>query len=107
MNLQFAEIWTPINTGKKMTAKNKDQVSESRRSFMKNAGKLAAYTPPAMVALMQPSNVAFARSGGFGNGFSKSIKDGFSFSIKELKVKPPKNGFSRSIKDGFSKSIKD
>ena len=41
-----------------------DGVEESRRKFLKSAGKLAAYTPPAMVLLMQPAKDVFARSGG-------------------------------------------
>ena len=32
----------------------------SRRDFLKRAGKLAAYTPPAMVALMNPAGEAIA-----------------------------------------------
>jgi hypothetical protein len=47
-----------------MPEKNKNEVTKSRRDFVKSAGKLAAYAPPAMVVLMKPSNVAFARSGG-------------------------------------------
>jgi hypothetical protein len=42
---------------------------ESRRRFLKKAGKLAIYTPPAMMLLMQPN--AYAKSScnnGFGNG---------------------------------------
>jgi hypothetical protein len=36
--------------------------SSSRRKFLKKAGALAVYTPPAMVALMQPSKAAVANS---------------------------------------------
>jgi hypothetical protein len=42
---------------------------DSRRKFIKTAGKLAAYAPPAMMLLAQPS--AHAKSScnnGFGNG---------------------------------------
>jgi hypothetical protein len=42
---------------------------EARRDFIKKAGKLAIYTPPAMLTLMQPSYTAFAKSGGCNNGF--------------------------------------
>ncbi len=31
------------------------EASNSRRSFLKKAGKLAIYTPPAMMVLMKPS----------------------------------------------------
>jgi hypothetical protein len=51
---------------------------ESRRDFLKNAGKLAAYAPPAMVMLMKPSGDAIARSGGFvncNNGLGQLIND--------------------------------
>lgn len=41
-----------------------DEASESRRAFLEKAGKLAVYTPPLMVALMQPSRHAVAASGG-------------------------------------------
>lgn len=41
-----------------------DEESESRRSFLQKAGKLAIYTPPAVVALMQPGRHAVAASGG-------------------------------------------
>lgn len=47
-----------------MDKQNKKDVSESRREFVKNAGKLAVYTPPAMVALMKPSYASFRKSGG-------------------------------------------
>ena len=35
---------------------------ESRRDFLKKAGKLALYTPPAIMMLMQPSRHALACS---------------------------------------------
>ena len=35
---------------------------ESRRKFLEDAGKLAVYTPPAMIALMQPGVNAVAAS---------------------------------------------
>ena len=35
---------------------------ESRRKFLEDAGKLAIYTPPAMIALMQPGMSAVAAS---------------------------------------------
>ena len=37
---------------------------ESRRRFLKSAGKLAVYTPPAMMVMMRPSHASFAWSGG-------------------------------------------
>ena len=40
-----------------------DGRAESRRKFLEDAGKLAVYTPPAMVALMQPGTNAVAASG--------------------------------------------
>jgi len=40
-----------------VTLETKD---ESRRDFLKTAGKLALYTPPAMMMLMQPSRQALA-----------------------------------------------
>jgi len=42
---------------------SKTDVEESRRKFLKQAGKLAVYTPPAMVLLMKPSAAATLLSG--------------------------------------------
>ena len=48
-----------------MKNKNADESLEnSRRKFIKKAGKLAIYAPPAMVALMAPGVEAIATSGG-------------------------------------------
>ena len=44
------------------------ETDDSRRDFLRKAGKLAVYTPPAMILLMQPGREAFALSGG--NGFN-------------------------------------
>ena len=41
-----------------------DHPEESRRRFLKAAGKLAVYTPPAMMLLMKPSYAHFNKSGG-------------------------------------------
>ena len=46
-------------------------IEDSRREFMKAAGKLAVYTAPTMLVLMKPSTEAIAQSGcnnGVGNG---------------------------------------
>lgn len=40
-----------------------NEVEESRRRFLKQAGRLAVYTPPAMALMMQPSEASFLRSG--------------------------------------------
>jgi hypothetical protein len=40
----------------------KDARDASRRKFLEDAGKLAIYTPPALVALMHPSTDAVAKS---------------------------------------------
>jgi hypothetical protein len=37
---------------------------ETRRQFLVTAGKLAIYTPPAIMLLMHPSKDALAQSGG-------------------------------------------
>jgi hypothetical protein len=39
-----------------------DKRDESRRKFLEDAGKLAVYTPPALVALMHPGTNAVAAS---------------------------------------------
>ena len=36
-------------------SKLEKEVTDSRRDFLKKAGKLAVYTPPAMLVLMTPS----------------------------------------------------
>lgn len=41
-----------------------DGVETSRRKFLKTAGKLAVYVPPAMLAISQPSYATFAQSAG-------------------------------------------
>ena len=46
-----------------MGTKNK-KPGNSRREFLKAAGKLTVYTPPAMMVLANPSLVAIAESGG-------------------------------------------
>ena len=43
-------------------------VAESRRKFLKTAGKFAAYTPPAMMLMMKPSYASFIKSGSGTNG---------------------------------------
>ncbi len=37
----------------------------NRREFLKRAGKFAAYTPPTLMLLMQPSYAKIAKSGGY------------------------------------------
>ena len=41
-----------------------EEISASRRKFVQAAGKIAVYTPPAMMLLMNPSAEAFAKSAG-------------------------------------------
>jgi hypothetical protein len=38
-------------------------VAESRRDFLKKAGKFAVYTPPAVMVLMKPSYATVSGSG--------------------------------------------
>ena len=40
---------------------------ETRREFLIKAGKVAIYTPPAVMLLMHPSKDALAQSGGDGS----------------------------------------
>lgn len=40
------------------------QVEESRRRFLKTAGKIAVYAPPAMLVMSQPSYAHFKTTGG-------------------------------------------
>ena len=43
---------------------NNKNPGNSRREFLKAAGKFAVYTPPAMMVLADPSLAQIARSGG-------------------------------------------
>lgn len=45
-----------------------DQNVNSRREFMKTAGKFAAYTPPLMLGLMYPGEHAIASGGKVAGG---------------------------------------
>lgn len=54
-------------TDPKATDASTDHIEESRRRFLKKAGKLAIYTPPAMALMMQPSHARFLTSGGIVN----------------------------------------
>jgi hypothetical protein len=52
-------------------------VESSRRRFLKTAGKIAIYTPPAMLLMSKPSFATFGKSGGYpypSNGFKKFKK---------------------------------
>jgi hypothetical protein len=44
-----------------------DSLDVSRRTFLKNAGKVVAYMPPAMLAMSSPSFRAIAQSSGGGD----------------------------------------
>lgn len=49
---------------KQEQAGNGKQVEASRRKFLKTAGKIAVYTPPAMLVLSQPSFAEIKNTGG-------------------------------------------
>ena len=38
--------------------------TESRRKFLKTAGKFAVYTPPVLMLMSKPGNEVFAKTGG-------------------------------------------
>jgi hypothetical protein len=40
------------------------EVETSRRRFLKTAGKIAVYTPPAMLLMSKPSFATFNKTGG-------------------------------------------
>ena len=42
-----------------------DETETSRRRFLKAAGKIAVYTPPAMLLMSKPSFATFTNSGGY------------------------------------------
>jgi hypothetical protein len=41
---------------------SRSEAEESRRAFLKKAGKFAVYTPPAVMLLMQPSFASMSKS---------------------------------------------
>ena len=45
--------------------KNKESKAESRRDFLKTAGKFAVYAPPALLLMGKPSHATFTKSGGY------------------------------------------
>lgn len=49
------------------TADSTESLDTSRRAFLKSAGKVIAYTPPAMLAMYTPSFRAIAQSSGGGD----------------------------------------
>ncbi len=59
---QPADGATPIGDRQ---ANPEQRVAESRRDFLKKAGKFAVYTPPAVMVLMKPS---YATVSGSANG---------------------------------------
>ncbi len=48
----------------------------SRRRFLKNAGKVAVYTPPAMLAMSSPSFEAIAQSSSGGDETPRTTPPG-------------------------------
>lgn len=51
----------------KTTVEPLESLDASRRAFLKSAGKVIAYTPPAMLAMYSPSFKAIAQSSGGGS----------------------------------------
>lgn len=49
-----------------MDGKSNSDRMESRRKFLKTAGKFAVYTPPAIILMSKPGSEVFAESGGGG-----------------------------------------
>ena len=41
-----------------------EDARESRREFLRKAGKMAVYTPPAMMMLMKPTQASILKSNG-------------------------------------------
>jgi ABC-type Fe3+/spermidine/putrescine transport system ATPase subunit len=55
-----------VNDNGIVNADENEAIATSRRRFVKAAGKIAVYTPPAMILLMHPSAKTFAQSSGVG-----------------------------------------
>jgi len=53
-----------------------NEIGESRREFMKAAGRLAVYTPPVLVVLMKPTLEAIAASGATTTGCNNGVGNG-------------------------------
>jgi hypothetical protein len=64
-------VWPTESAGGAFMAEQRENstlngIEESRREFMKAAGRFAVYTPPALLVLMKPSREAIAASGAYG-----------------------------------------
>lgn len=57
-------IDTKVGDNGIVTGGDDEAIATSRRKFVKAAGKIAVYTPPAMLLLMNPSARTFAQSSG-------------------------------------------
>ena len=66
---------------KTTTVEPRESLDTSRRAFLKSAGKVIAYTPPAMLAMYSPSFKAIAQSSG---GGSQSPRGGGTNWLAEL-----------------------
>lgn len=69
------------------TALPKESEKESRRDFLKKAGKVALYAPPAFVLLMQPSREALAcKSLGLQSGTRPKPRQNFNRARKHRNI---------------------
>lgn len=58
---------------------NKEKsTSESRRMFLKSAGKFAIYTPPALLLMNKPSHATFSKTGGYSDYTYEQKKEFYS-----------------------------
>jgi hypothetical protein len=84
-----------MRTKRKASAEISDK---SRREFLRKAGKLAVYTPPAMMLLMQPSLKAVAASGKVSGPVSGPVRDEREDRSKESKKEKGKKKKTESEK---------
>ncbi len=76
--------------------------TKSRRRFLKSAAKVAIYTPPAMMAVSNPSFATFAQSG----GLVGEKLDGKQSKKKKKKYSVKKKSNKKSAKKKASKKKK-
>jgi hypothetical protein len=90
-----------LKGGRRMQShKDKDITTDSnlstRRDFMKTAGKLAVYTPPAIMLLMHPSREAIACSPG--QIRVKKTEFAGKFPFQSPRLKPKKHDMVRKLR---------
>ena len=81
------------------------KIIESRRDFLKKAGRFAVYTPPAVMLLMKPGNATFMKSGGMGYNPNPRVPDRPNPSSPIVKKPAPPD--NQSVTPQYSGTLKE